>query len=72
MYAKYTEDIDFSDFSSFIFSVIDIFTEKEDNSSNKIVIVEEQLQGIKNLEDSPRLVFMNEGCGSLKVIVDVV
>ena len=41
MYAKYTEDIDFSDFSSFIFSVIDIFTEKEDNSSNKIVIVEE-------------------------------
>ena len=51
---------------------MDIFTEKEDNPSDKIVIVEEELQGIKNLQDSPRLVFINEGCESLKVIVDVV
>ena len=66
------KDINFSDFSSFIFSVMDIFTEKEDNPSDKIVIVEEELQGIKNLQDSPRLVFINEGCEGLKVIVDVV
>ena len=77
MYMKKMEettikDINFSDFSSFIFSVMDIFTEKEDNPSDKIVIVEEELQGIKNLQDSPRLVFINEGCESLKVIVDVV
>ena len=66
------EGVNFSDFSSFIFSVIHIFTGKEDNSSDKIVIVEEELQGIKNLQDSSRLVFIKEGCGSLKVIIDVV
>ena len=39
-------DIDFSNFSSFIFKVHRIFIEKEDYPSEKVVIDEEELDGI--------------------------
>ena len=42
--------------------------------SEKIVIVEEGLDGIidyiRNLDDSPRLVVINEECGNLIVVND--
>ena len=43
---------------------------QEGNPSGKVVIVEEELDGIdkgdiRNLEDSPRLVFINEECENL-------
>ena len=46
---------------------------KESNSSEKNVIVEEELacidkDDIRNLEDSPRLAFINEECGNLIVV----
>ena len=58
-------------FSSIIFKNI---TEKS-NPSEKNVIVEEELDcidtdDIGNLEDSPRLVFINEECGNLMVVKD--
>ena len=48
---------------------------EEDNPSEKVVIVEEELDGIHiddigNLEDLPRLVFINEECRNLKVVDD--
>ena len=47
----------------------------EDKTSEKIVIVEEQLDGIDrdgtgNLEDLLKLVFINEDCWNPKVVVD--
>ena len=50
--------------SSFIFKENNVFIE-EDNPSEKVVIVEEKLDGfdideIGNLEDLPRFVFINE------------
>ena len=50
------------------------FIEKS-NLSEKHVIVEEELDcsdidDIGNLEDSPRLVFIDEGCGNLIVVND--
>ena len=45
------------------------------NLSNKVAIVEEELDGIDkdgigNSMDLPRLMFINEECGNLKVVVD--
>ena len=42
------------------------FTEEEDNASENVVIVEEEPDGIENLEDLPRLVFIDEECGNIK------
>ena len=47
-----------------------VLIEEEDNPSEKVVIVEEELDGIGNLEDLLRLVFIDKGCGNLKVFVD--
>lgn len=38
------EDIDFSDFPSFIFKFNHFFSDKKDNLSGKVVIVEEILE----------------------------
>ena len=59
-------------FSSFIFKENRVFNE-EDNPSQKVVLVEEELDdtdidGIQNLEDLPRLVFVDEECGNLKIV----
>ena len=45
------------------------------NPSNKVVTVEEELDGINiddigNLLDFPRLMFIDEECGNIKVVVD--
>ena len=57
-------------FSSFIFEKVTVSLKKS-NPSKKIVIVEEELDRIDidigNLEDSPRLVFIDEECGNLIV-----
>ena len=51
------------------------FLKEEHNTSEKVVTVEEELDGVDidgivSLEDLPRLVFMDEECGNLKVVVD--
>ena len=61
-------------FSSTIFKNITVSLKKS-NSSEKNVIVGEELNcididDIGNLEDSPRLVFINEECGNLIVVND--
>ena len=66
----YFADIDLFHFSCFIFKKNYGFI-KEGNPSEKLVIVEENLDRIDiddigNLEDSPRLVFIDEECGNLK------
>ena len=45
------------------------------NPSKKVVTVEEELDGINiddigNLMDFPRLMFIDEECGNIKVVVD--
>ena len=50
--------------------IIENFIEIKDNPSEEIVIVVEQLDGIGNLEDSPRLFFVDKECENLKVFVD--
>ena len=45
------------------------FTEEEDNASENVVIVEEEPDGIENLEDLPRLVFVDEECGNIKQLL---
>ena len=57
--------------SSFIFKQNQVFNE-EDNPSQKVVLVEEELNDIDindigNLEGLPRLVFINEKCWNLKI-----
>ena len=47
-----------------------LFIEEEDNPLEKVVIVEEELDGIGNLEDLPRLAFIDKEYGNLKVFVD--
>ena len=42
--------------SRFIFKENDVFIEEEKTPSEKVVIVEEEIDGIGNLEDLPRLV----------------
>ena len=54
--------------------IIPVFIE-EDSPSEKVVIVEEELDGIDtdgtgNLEDLPRLVFIDEESGNLKAAID--
>ena len=61
--------------STLIFKEDHVFLEKEDNPSNKVVTVEEELDGIDidgigNLVALPRLVFIDEECGNLKLVVD--
>ena len=46
--------------SSFIFKENHVFTEKEETPSEKVVIVEEEIDCIGNLEDLPRLVFIDK------------
>ena len=60
-------------FSSIIFKNITVSIKKQ--LFRKNVIVEEELDwididDIENLEDSPRLVFINEECGNLVVVND--
>ena len=48
---------------------------EEDKPSENVVIVEEELNrfdidGIENLENLPRFVFINKECGNLKVVND--
>ena len=67
-------DIDFFYISSFIF-IGNHALIQEDNPSEKIIIVEEELDGndrddIGNLEDLLRLVLINEECWNPKVVVD--
>ena len=59
----------------FIFKDIHVFIEEEDNPSDKVVTFEEELDGIDvngigNLVVLPRLIFIDEECENLKVIVD--
>ena len=61
--------------SSSIFKENHVFIEEEDNPSDKGVMVEEELAGIDidgigNLVDLPKLMFIDEECGNLKVVVD--
>ena len=56
--------------SSFIFKEHHVFIEEEDNPSDKVVIVEEELDGTGNLVDLSKLMFIDEECGNLKVGVD--
>ena len=64
-------DIGFSYFSSFIFKVNDISLKKKKKTlqKKKLIIVEEELHGIGDLENLPRLVFIDDECGNLKVIM---
>ena len=43
---------------------------KKINPSDKVVIVEEELDGIGNVVDLSRLMFINEECGNLQVVFD--
>ena len=47
-----------------------VFIEEEDNPLEKVVIVKGEPDDIGNLEDLPRLVFIDKECGNLKVFVD--
>ena len=53
--------------SGFIFKENHVFIEVEDNPSDKVVMVEEELDGTGNLMGLPRLMFIDEECGNLKV-----
>ena len=60
--------------SSFIFEENHVFIE-EGNASNKVYTVEEEqdgidVDGIGNLMDLPKLMFIDEECGNLKVVVN--
>ena len=60
--------------SSFIFKENHVLIEEEENPSDKVVKVEEEpdsidIDGIANLVDLPRLIFIDEKCGNLKVVV---
>ena len=59
--------------SSFIFKENHVLIEEEENPSDKVVKVEEEpdsidIDGIANLVDLPRLIFIDEKCGNLKVV----
>ena len=56
--------IDFSNFSDFIFKANHVFIENKDNISEKVVIDDEELDGIDidgvgNLKDLPRILFID-------------
>lgn len=60
---------------SFIFKESYIFIEEEEKPSGKVIIVEEELDGVDidgsgSLVDLPRLTFINKEYGNLKVVVD--
>ena len=60
--------------SSFTFKENHVFIEEEDNPSDKVVMVKEELDvididGIRNL-DLPRLLFNDEKCGNVKVVAE--
>ena len=61
-------------FSSFIFKKSQDFIEKDKLSENNVIIEEElddiDIDDIGNLEDSPRLVFIDEKSGNLIVVND--
>ena len=51
--------------SSFVFKENHVFIEEEDNPTDKVVMLEEELDGIdidgiRNLVDLPKLMFINE------------
>ena len=54
--------------SSFIFKENDVFIEEEKTPSEKVVIVEEEVDGIGNLQDLPRLVSQIKNGGDLTII----
>ena len=59
--------------SSFTFKENHVFIEEEDNPSDKIVIAEEELDGIDingiwNLVDLPVLMSIEQECGNLKLV----
>ena len=55
--------------SSFIFKENNFFIE-EDNHSDKVVMVEDVIDDIGNIMDLPRLMFIYEEYGNLKVVAD--
>ena len=60
--------------SSFIFRENYVFIEEKDNPSDEVAMVEEELDGIDidstaNLVDLLRLMFIDEECGNLKVVL---
>ena len=55
---------------SCIFKENHVYIEEEDNPLYKVIMVDEKLDGIGNLVDLPRLMFIDEECGNLKVVVD--
>ena len=66
-------NIDLLYFSTFIFKKHGFI--EEDKLSENVVIFEEELDrfdidGIENLENLPRFVFINKECGNLKVVND--
>ena len=61
--------------SSSILKENHVFIEEEDNPTDKVVMAEIELHGIdiddiENFVDLPRLMFINEECGNLTVVVD--
>ena len=56
--------------ASFIFKENHVFLKKEDNPFDKVVMVEEKLDGIGNLVDLLSLRFIDEEYGNLKVVVE--
>ena len=61
--------------SSFIFKESHAFIEEQDNPSEKVAMVEEELDGIDidgigDLADLSRLMLIDEECGNLKVVVE--
>ena len=61
--------------SSFIFKENHVFFEEKVNPSDKVVMVEEELDGTHrdntgNLVDLPGLMLIVEECGDFKVVVD--
>ena len=62
--------------SKFIFEENHVFIEEETPQSNKVVTVEEEvdgidIDGIANLMDLPGLMFIDGECGNLKVVLMV-
>ena len=61
--------------SSFIFKENHVFIEEDDNPLDKVVTVEEELDGIDidgigNLVDLHRLMFIDEEYGNVKIVLD--
>ena len=68
-------ELDFSDFFSFIFKEDFILIKKEENPSENVVTVQEDLDGIDRddtgtLEDLPRFLFIYEKRRNFEVVVN--